>query len=215
MFTGIIAAIGTIDHIAPLMDHPQSGLRLSLSPGKLDLTDVVVGDSIAINGACMTVVAKEGPNFYVDISNESLRLTTGLNKVGPVNLEKAMTLATPIGGHLVTGHVDGLGTIQAWNNVNESVECAIAAPTSLAKYLAYKGSVVVNGVSLTVNCVQDLPNHCEFSVNLIPHTLSVTTLQTLKTGDKVNLEVDLIARYVERMLTTRSTIEIQTAPKIS
>ena len=200
MFTGIVAAIGTITDVAPLTTQADSGFKLTIAAGELPLHDVALGDSIAINGACMTVVSKQDDQFCVDISRASLNLTSGLDRPGPVNLEKALTLADRIGGHLVTGHIDGLGTVVKFSPINESFELIIAAPKHLAKYLAYKGSVVVNGVSLTVNRVADFPEHCEFSINLIPHTLQVTTLNQLKSGMNVNLEIDLIARYVERML---------------
>jgi len=200
MFTGIVAAVGTIIEATPLTSGDDAGLKLTIDAGALPLQDVVLGDSIAINGACMTVVSKQAQQFCVDISRESLNLTAGLNRPGPVNLEKALTLADRIGGHLVSGHVDGLGTVVKFAPVNESFELVIAAPRQLAKYLAYKGSIVVNGVSLTVNQVTDFADRCEFSINLIPHTLEVTTLKHLKTGLPVNLEIDLIARYVERMM---------------
>jgi riboflavin synthase len=203
MFTGIIAAVGHIASVTPLStttDNAQAGLRLTIDAGVLPLADVMLGDSIAINGACMTVVSKSDHQFSIDISRESLNLTTGLDQMGPVNLEKALTLADRIGGHLVSGHVDGLGRVIKFEPINESFELIIAAPLSLAKYLAHKGSVVINGVSLTVNSVVDHPDHCAFSINLIPHTIAVTTLKHLRAGSKVNLEIDLIARYCERML---------------
>jgi riboflavin synthase len=161
-----------------------------------------IGDSIAINGACMTMVTKNEPTFTVHVSRESLNCTHGLNKIGPVNLERALTLNTPLGGHLVSGHVDGIGTVHEFTQQGESKTLIIQANQKLAKYLAIKGSVVVNGVSLTINKVNDLENHCLFSINLIPHTLTTTTLQYLNVGCFVNLEIDLIARYVERMLST-------------
>jgi riboflavin synthase len=200
MFTGIVEAIGTIETVTPLSHQADAGLRLTINAGNLSLHDVALGDSIAINGACMTVVSKTDQQFCIDISRESLNLTSGLDRPGPVNLEKALTLADRIGGHLVSGHVDGLGTVTKFDQVNESIELVIAAPKHLAKYLAYKGSIVVNGVSLTVNRVTDFVDRCEFSINLIPHTLQVTTLKHLRIDDRVNLEIDLIARYVERMM---------------
>ena len=206
MFTGIVAAIGTIKTVVPLSDQPDAGLRLTIDAGTLAMNDVNLGDSIAINGACMTVVGKTGQQFCIDISRESLKLTSGLDQPGPVNLEKALTLADHIGGNLVSGHVDGLGNVIKFDTVNESVELVISAPGNLAKYLAYKGSIVVNGVSLTVNRVTDFSDRCEFSINLIPHTLQVTTLNHLHIGDKVNLEIDLIARYVERMISVEKII---------
>jgi riboflavin synthase len=200
MFTGIVAAVGKITTVAPLGNEPDAGVRLTVEAGALPLTDVALGDSIALNGACMTVVAKSDASFEVEVSRESLNCTAGLDAPGEVNLEKALTLAERLGGHLVSGHVDGLGTVRRFEPVGESHELVIEAPKSLAKYLAFKGSIVVNGVSLTVNRVDDLESGCEFSINLIPHTVEVTTLKHLRAGSKVNLEVDLIARYVERML---------------
>lgn len=200
MFTGIVASVGAIKKISPLGTQADAGMRLAIDAGGLPLGDVALGDSIAINGACMTVVAKSESGFEVDVSRESLNCTAGLDALGEVNLEKALTLAERLGGHLVSGHVDGLGTVQKFEPVGESWELVIEAPRELGKYLAFKGSIVVNGVSLTVNRVTDTASGCEFSINLIPHTIEVTTLKHLKPGAKVNLEVDLIARYVERML---------------
>ncbi|WP_394779281.1 riboflavin synthase [Undibacterium sp.] len=200
MFTGIVAAVGKITSSTPLGASPDAGLRLTVDAGSLSLEDVAIGDSIALNGACMTVVSKTATTFDIDISRESLRLTSGLDDLNEVNLEKALTLAERLGGHLVSGHVDGLGQVKEFKPVDESWELVISAPRSLAKYLAYKGSVVVNGVSLTVNRVKDSETDCSFSINLIPHTIQVTTLKHLKAGSFVNLEIDLIARYVERML---------------
>jgi riboflavin synthase len=200
MFTGIVAAVGSIISLTPLGSEPDAGLRLSIDAGGLPLADVAIGDSIAINGACMTVVAKTGASFDVDVSRESLNRTAGLDALGEVNLEKALTLADRLGGHLVSGHVDGLGQVKSFEPVGESRELVIVAPRELGKYLAYKGSIVVNGVSLTVNRVSDTDEGCEFSINLIPHTVEVTTLKHLHAGSRVNLEIDLIARYVERML---------------
>ena len=203
MFTGIVAAIGKIISITPLGEGADAGVRLSIDAGALPLADVALGDSIAINGACMTVVSKTGNEFTVDVSRESLNRTAGLDALGEVNLEKALTLADRLGGHLVSGHVDGLGMVRRLAPVGESFELVVEAPKEIAKYLAYKGSIVVNGVSLTVNRIDDGASGCEFSINLIPHTIEVTTLKHLKPGSKVNLEVDLIARYVERMLTMK------------
>jgi riboflavin synthase len=202
MFTGIVAAVGRITSITPLGSEPDAGLRLTVDAGGLSMADVVIGDSIALNGACMTVVSKTEAGFAVDVSRESLSRTAGLETTGEVNLEKALTLADRLGGHLVSGHVDGLGVVRRFEPVGESWELVIEAPKEIAKYLAYKGSIVVNGVSLTVNRVTDTSSGCEFSINLIPHTIQVTTLKHLKAGARVNLEIDLIARYVERMLST-------------
>jgi riboflavin synthase len=201
MFTGIVAAVGKITSITPLGAGPDAGVRLAVDAAGLPMADVVLGDSIALNGACMTVVEKTAAGFCVDVSRESLSKTVGLDSLSEVNLEKALTLADRLGGHLVSGHVDGLGLVKRFEAVGESHELVIEAPKEIGKYLAYKGSIVVNGVSLTVNRVQDTASGCEFSINLIPHTIAVTTLKHLAPGLKVNLEVDLIARYVERMLT--------------
>ncbi|MGO4476486.1 riboflavin synthase [Massilia sp. 2TAF26] len=204
MFTGIVAAVGSIQSVKPLEGGSFAGVRLQIEAAGLGLDDVALGDSIAINGACMTVVEKAGNNFAVDVSRESLNRTAGLDQPGEVNLEKALTLAERLGGHLVSGHVDGLGTVHSFEPIGESFKLVIDAPVELGKYLAYKGSIVVNGVSLTVNSVEDLEANgekvCRFSINLIPHTIAVTTLKHLHAGAKVNLEIDLIARYVERML---------------
>ena len=204
MFTGIVAAVGKISSVTPLVGGTFAGVRLEVDAGALSLADVALGDSIAINGACMTVVDKSASAFSVDVSRESLNCTVGLDAPGEVNLEKALTLAERLGGHLVSGHVDGLGQVYSFEAIGESWELVIDAPGELAKFLAFKGSVVINGVSLTVNRVEDLDGAagkvCRFSINLIPHTISVTTLKHLKAGSKVNLEIDLIARYVERML---------------
>lgn len=200
MFTGIVAAIGKITTITPLAQNGDAGVRLQIDAGGLDLADVGLGDSIAMNGACMTVVAKDTNTFAVDVSRESLNCTVGLDRLGELNLEKALTLADRLGGHLVSGHVDGIGTVRLFEPVGESWQLIVRAPGELGKYLAYKGSVVVNGVSLTTNKVEDVSDGCEFSINLIPHTIEMTTLKHLHAGSQVNLEIDLIARYVERML---------------
>ena len=200
MFTGIVAAIGKITSVQAQGAGADAGVRLAVDAGSLPMQDVALGDSIAINGACMTVVEKTAQGFTVDVSRESLNHTVGLDAVGEVNLEKALTLADRLGGHLVSGHVDGLGVVRKFEPVGESWELVVECPRDLAKYLAYKGSIVVNGVSLTVNRVDDIEQGCLFSINLIPHTLEVTVLKHLKAGVKVNLEIDLIARYVERML---------------
>lgn len=200
MFTGIVAAVGRITALEPLGSDDSAGVRLQIDAGALPMDDVAIGDSIAINGACMTVTRKSEHGFTVDVSRESLHCTVGLDAPGEVNLEKALTLAERLGGHLVSGHVDGLGTVAHFAPVGESWRLEVLAPSTLAKYFAYKGSVVVNGVSLTVNSVTDSAAGCTIAINLIPHTIEVTTLKHLRAGSRVNLEVDLIARYVERML---------------
>ncbi|MGO3741329.1 riboflavin synthase [Kerstersia sp.] len=208
MFTGIVAAVGKIETVTPLGAGAAAGVRLAIRAGTLNLSDVALGDSIAIQGACMTVVEKTEGGFAVDVSRESLSLTVGLETPGDVNLEKALRVGDYLGGHIVSGHVDGLGTVVRFQPVGESHELVLRLPASLAIYLAYKGSVTVNGVSLTVNRVQDLPAGCEISINLIPHTVAVTTLQHLQAGSKVNIEIDTIARYVERMVGVRNQIAV-------
>ena len=204
MFTGIITAVGQIKSAQAKGD----GLHLVVEVPAGYLDDVAVGDSIAIQGACMTATNFEGNTFALDISRESLNKTVGLDKMGPVNLEKAMRLNDRLGGHLVSGHVDGVGKVthfsQIANDAYGSWLLRIEAPKSLAPFLAYKGSIVVNGVSLTVNKTEDSASACVVDINLIPHTLQSTTLGALKQGDTVNLEVDLIARYVARMLETQA-----------
>ena len=202
MFTGIITGLGRITQVEPLGPDASHGKRLVIETPAGYLDDVQLGDSIALNGACMTATSfdAKAARFTVDISAESLDKTAGLDAPGPVNLEKALRAHDRLGGHIVSGHVDGLGRVTHFAPVGESWELRITAPKALGQYLAYKGSITVNGVSLTVNRVDDLADGCTFSINLIPHTLSNTTLGTLKAGDRVNLEVDLIARYVARML---------------
>ena len=195
MFTGIVAATGKITHVQPL----EKGVRLTVSAAALGLDDVGIGDSIAHNGVCLTVIEKSGDSYKIDVSRETLDCTVGLDGAsnnGEVNLEKAMQLTDRLGGHLVSGHVDGVGEVLKFEPIGESHELVIRAPAPLARYIARKGSITVNGVSLTTNTV----NGADFSINLIPHTVQVTTLKYLKPGAGVNLEVDLIARYVERML---------------
>lgn len=196
MFTGIIEAVGELKRITSL----EGGLCLNIAPGMLDLRDVNTGDSIAINGVCLTVTALAAGMFSVDVSRETLSCTVGLDRRGGlVNLEKAMRLSDRLGGHLVSGHVDGIGEVVTFKPDGESYRLAIKAPASLSKYIAKKGSITVNGVSLTVNVVAG----DKFEVNLIPHTLAVTTLSALEAGAKVNLEVDMLARYVERLIGDR------------
>ncbi len=193
MFSGIIAAVGRITEITPR----EVGCRLHVDAGKLDISEVALGDSIAHNGVCLTVVAKEGNTFAVDVSPETLSCTVGLSEPGPVNLEKALRLSDVIGGHLVSGHVDGVGEVLRFDAVGDNRLLEIRAPREIARYIARKGSIVIDGTSLTTNSV----NGADFTINLIPHTLENTTLHRLKPGARVNLEVDLIARYCERLLT--------------
>ena len=209
MFTGIITAVGRIVASEPLGDSALHGKRLTIEAPGGYLEDVGLGDSIAINGACMTVTGlpPASSHFTIDISAESLDKTTGLTSSGPVNLEKALRAHDRLGGHIVSGHVDGVGRVSHFAQVGESWELRILAPASLARYLAYKGSITVNGVSLTVNQVRDLTDtgDCDISINLIPHTVQNTALGELGAGSPVNLEIDLIARYVERMLSLTTT----------
>jgi riboflavin synthase len=202
MFTGIISGVGRIVRAQALGADAAHGKRLAIETPSGYLDDVQLGDSIALNGACMTVTSLDAVShrFEIDISAESLAKTAGLREAGPINLEKALRANDRLGGHLVSGHVDGLGTVTHLAAVGESWELRITAPPDLARFLAYKGSITVNGVSLTVNRIQDLPDGCSFSINLIPHTIENTTLGLLAPGQRVNLEIDLIARYVERML---------------
>lgn len=206
MFTGIVEAVGKIRAVIPQGQDENAGVRLEVDAGGLPMDKIRVGDSIAINGACMTVVEKTGDVFKVDVSRESLDKTVGLDREHEVNLEKALALGDMLGGHLVSGHVDGVGTVRRFTPVAESWELVVEAPAALGKFLAYKGSVAIDGVSLTVNKVQDTGAGCLFSINLIPHTVEVTTFRNLSVGSKVNLEIDLIARYVERMLTAGKNI---------
>ncbi|MEJ5210536.1 MAG: riboflavin synthase [Burkholderiales bacterium] len=192
MFTGIVAAVGRVVAAEPLAD----GLRVTIDAGGLDLSDVAIGDSIAANGVCLTVVAREGSRYQVDVSGETLRCTTGFQVGQAVNLEKALRLADRLGGHLVSGHVDGVGVVTRFEPVGGSHLLEVAAPPGLARYIAVKGSITVDGVSLTVNQVAGE----RFSVNLIPHTLEMTTLKSLGPGSRVNVEVDLLARYAGRLL---------------
>jgi riboflavin synthase len=202
MFTGIITGVGRIAAIHDLGPSPQHGKRLTIEAPAGYLADVGLGDSIAINGACMTVTAFDAAagHFTIEISAESLDKTAGLAEPGPVNLEKALRAHDRLGGHIVAGHVDGVGRVVSFAAVGESRELRILAPQALGKYLAYKGSITVNGVSLTVNSVADRAEGTELSINLIPHTVDNTALHALRAGSAVNLEIDLIARYVERML---------------
>ena len=207
MFTGIITGLGRISAVDALGADPSHGKRLTLETPAGYLDDVQLGDSIALNGACMTVTTFDpaARRFTIDISAESLDKTAGLATEGAVNLEKALRANDRLGGHMVSGHVDGVGTVTHFAPVGESWELRIEAPTDLARYLVYKGSITVNGVSLTVNRTEDRATGCEFSINLIPHTLEHTTLGQLKAGSKVNLEIDQIARYTERILSLRSS----------
>ena len=207
MFTGIITAVGQIKGITPKGDGLHLKVELPATEAHY-LDDVVLGDSIALQGACMTVTEKTEHSFSFDVSRESLNKTVGLDQMGPVNLEKALRFNDRLGGHLVSGHVDGVGKVTHFaalaNDADGSWLLKIAAPLELAPFLAYKGSIVVNGVSLTVNLVEDQSDACIVSINIIPHTLQHTTLGSLQESSEVNLEVDLIARYLARMLEVKA-----------
>jgi riboflavin synthase len=191
MFSGIVAAVGSVAAATP----GAGGLRLRVADSGLDVADVALGDSIAVNGVCLTVVSLDAGAFEADVSRETLGCIAGFAVGDRVNLEKALRLADRLGGHLVTGHVDGVGRVSRFEPAGDNRLLAISAPTELAKYLARKGSVAVNGVSLTINEV----NGAEFAVNLIPHTLATTNLGAMHPGDGVNVEVDMLARYIERL----------------
>ena len=219
MFTGIVQTVGRI----AAAERKGDGVRLAVDTGVYDVADVVVGESIAVNGCCLTVVEVHGATLQFDVSAETLRCTTGLDRVGDVNLERAMQLSDRLGGHLMTGHVDGVGTVVRCEPVGEpsapvgersepkgepsepkgepsgSTLLEVEVPAALARFIAPKGSIAIHGVSLTVNAVDDT----RLTVNLIPHTLAMTNLKRLTPGDRVNLEIDLIARYVERMFSYR------------
>ncbi len=198
MFTGIIQAVGSI----AALEQGATDMRLSVRTGKLDLGDVQLGDSIAVNGVCLTAVELPGNGFKADVSAETLAHTTlgQLGIGGRVNLEKALTLSTRLGGHLVSGHVDGQGTVRDRRMVGRSIQFSIQAPPALARYISRKGSICVDGISLTVNALHDENSACVFELNIVPHTLAETTLVTAQVGQTVNLEVDLVARYLERLL---------------
>lgn len=201
MFTGIVAAVGNIVEVSAYdKGSSDAGIQVRIrAPGFLR-ESTRLGDSIAIQGACMTVVEMKDGSFSVDISRESLNRTAGLDTEGEVNLEHALRMGDSLDGHLVSGHVDGLGEVSGFEPVGESWDLRIRVPHSLSRYMAYKGSVTVNGVSLTVNEVEDDGRGCQIRINLIPHTVEVTTLKHLTAGTLVNLEVDMIARYVERVM---------------
>ena len=194
MFTGIIESICKIAK----MEKRGGDVRLHIAPGKLGLSDVALGDSIAVNGVCLTAVVLPGDGFVADVSNETLSLTSlgQLSTGSPVNLEKALTMSTRLGGHLVSGHVDGLGEVVAKSEDARSIRFTVKAPDDLAKYIAHKGSITVDGTSLTVNAVSG----AEFELNIVPHTAQETIMSEYEVGLKVNLEVDLVARYLERLL---------------
>jgi len=199
MFTGIIQSVGRIHHY----EARGGDARMVIEGGGLDFSDVGMGDSIAVNGVCLTAVALTPSTFTVDVSAETLRCTEGFAPGAEVNLEKAMRPIDRLGGHIVSGHVDGVGAVVRFQPVGESYLLEIDAPANLARYIAAKGSVTVQGVSLTVNMVEGV----RFSINLIPHTLAMTTLKHLKPGSRVNLEIDMVARYVERLTQFMNTTD--------
>ena len=201
MFTGIVRGVGRIVEVERL--EVDGGVQLTIDARDVPDFEVGVGDSVAIAGACMTAVRIQGSTFAVDTSKESLARTAGLDAPGEVNIETSIRVGDSLGGHLVAGHVDGVGEVVSMAQANESWQLGVRVPSELAKYFAYKGSVAIDGVSLTVNRVADGARGCEFAVNVIPHTYRVTTLSSLRAGARVNIEVDLIARYVERMLSLR------------
>ena len=191
MFTGIIAAVGSVREV-----HPSAGgVRIAIDAGALPLADVKIGDSIAVNGACLTVVSMNGQQLQFDVSRETLACTAGYAQGAAVNLEKSLRLSDRLDGHLVSGHVDGVGSVVGFDAAGDNRKLVIEAPREIAKYIARKGSVAVNGVSLTVNTVEGV----RFEINLIPHTLAATNLHALTAGTKINIEVDMLARYAERL----------------
>lgn len=197
MFTGIVAAVGRIDRVEPA----PGGVRLHIATGGLDMADVALGDSIAVNGVCLTVVAFDAAHFEAEVSQASLDVVAGFAAGAAVNLEKALRLSDRLGGHLMSGHVDGTGSVTAFDAAGDNRRLEVEAPAAIARYIARKGSITIDGVSLTVNAVAGR----RFEVNLIPHTLGATTLQHLKPGARVNLEADLLARYIERLHDAGST----------
>lgn len=215
MFTGIISGVGRIAAVDALGSSLAHGKRLTVACPDGYLDDVGPGDSVALNGACMTVTQTDPARSALcfEVSAESLDKTAGLDRTGPVNLEKALRAHDRLGGHIVAGHVDGVGRVTHMQQVGESWELRLVSPATLARFLAYKGSITVNGVSLTVNRVTDLADGCEISINLIAHTVHNTTLGTLRSGSRVNLEIDLIARYVERMLGAAAAPAPDAAPR--
>jgi riboflavin synthase len=214
MFTGIITGVGRIVAVDALGSSSTHGKRLTIECPAGYLDDVGLGDSIALNGACMTATRIDTSSrcFSIDISAESLARTARLDRAGTVNLEKALRATDRLGGHIVSGHVDGVGHVLSFEQVGESWELRLHIPAALARYLAYKGSITVNGVSLTVNQVTDRSGGCDISINLIPHTVQNTALGSLVADAPVNLEIDLIARYVERMLSAPANVPAQGHP---
>ena len=208
MFTGIVQAVGAIERV----ERRERGVHLLVQAAPIDAAGLRVGDSIAVNGCCLTAVAVAGTRFEADLSEETLARTANLDRCGPVNLELAMALGDRIGGHLVSGHVDAVGTVYGISPAGESSQLRLRAPTVLAPCLAYKGSLAVDGVSLTINRVEDLESACEVTIQLIPHTLAATTLGRLTVGQSVNLEIDPLARYAERAIERMTAALAATLP---
>jgi riboflavin synthase len=204
MFTGLVQAVGRVVEVKP----QAAGVRITIDASALAPRPIRIGDSIAVGGACLTATAIEGGRFSADVSRETLSKTVAVAPGDEVNLETSLALGDSLGGHLVSGHVDGVGEVTRMTPVGESTELVLRAPLALARYLAVKGSVAVDGVSLTVNRVGDDADGCEISINLIPHTLLATTLRHLAPGRRVNLEIDMVARYVERMLSAPLSVPL-------
>jgi riboflavin synthase len=203
MFTGIIQAVGRIEQV----EARERGVRLLIQAAPIDAASLKVGDSIAVNGCCLTATRVEGTRFAADVSEETLARTANLDRCGPVNLELSLALGERIGGHLVPGHVDAVGSVIGLSPAGDSRELRVRAPRSLAACLAFKGSVAVDGVSLTINRVEDSEHACDVTINLIPHTLSMTTLGQATAGQRVNLEVDPLARYAERAVSLMAPVQ--------
>ena len=208
MFTGLVQGVARIVQVEAISAAAAGhGLRLTVDAGAVPGFAAAVGDSIALNGACMTATAVNGTRFNCEVSAASLAATVGLDGEGEVNLEASLRVGDALGGHFVAGHVDGVGEVVTFTPAGESWHLVIRAPPAFARYIAFKGSIAVDGVSLTINNVRDLTGaagDCEFAVNIIAHTLAMTTLRHLQPGQRVNLEVDMIARYLERMLAATS-----------
>ena len=196
MFSGLVQAVGRIERV----ERGERGVRLLVQAAPIGASSLRIGDSIAVNGCCLTMTAIDGTRFQADLSEETLSRTANLDRCGAVNLELSMALGDRIGGHLVSGHVDAAGTVIGVTPAGESRELHLRAPRALAAYLAFKGSLAVDGVSPTINRVEDVESGCDVSINLIPHTLAVTTLGQVSAGQRVNLEVDPLARYAERIV---------------
>lgn len=208
MFSGIVEGKGELISVKSniMIDKKLGGTRIKVNWGCLESSDVKIGDSVSVNGVCLTVVEINSENFEADVSGETLSKTVGLDQLGFVNLEKAIKYSDRIGGHLVTGHVDGVATIVMIKSIDNSKKLDILIPLSFGKFLTEKGSIALNGVSLTVNSVKDVHEGCLISVNLIPHTWTTTSFAKIKINSRVNFEVDLIARNLCRLLQDRGSL---------